>query len=504
MNINAKKTIAALRANGIDLKGVTTLDQFEEVAGHVEFKDEDGIELNIKHVWKAIQKAVNITIETTEGEEVVVTDANAKADDDAEDDMDDEEPAPAKSRRSPADVHKANYAIASGGSRIGTIQKSDRRNYETKIARSAGLARTDKNAAVFSSAEMAEAFGALVIVNAYEDMAAARKSFSPKHLDYARGVVEDFFGKAASDSLGYPNLGALVPTEFDPDILVLKESYGVARREFGSQPMVSRAAEYNKLGDDITVQWETEGNDITETTPDIDPFMLMARTLTALWRTSLQSLNYTPTKIADVVAREMVRKFEHKADTAAFVGTGLATQGLVVGIVTRLLATPDGSGEAASVVTGTGSGWSGLIEKDFNKMEGNIVDGDVSNYKYFASRQFYSQVMRPIAQAKGGATPLDTTSGSSNVGEFHGFPVEFAQVMASSSASGHIPCVLGNVQDGCKFGTVNGSDRLDTSEHRYFEKGQIAMRKMEDIAINVDHGIGTATEIQFLHGLKTG
>jgi HK97 family phage major capsid protein len=114
-------------------------------------------------------------------------------------------------------------------------------------------------------------------------------------------------------------------------------------------------------------------------------------------------------------------------------------------------------------------------------------------------KTFYSTVMQALMAAQGGVTMLETSNppgGQARGGRpmFLGYPVEFAQVMPSTTAVSTVPCLLGNFAMAAMLGDrqqpeIAFSEHASVGGQNVFERNQIAIRGTERLDINV-HDVG--------------
>ena len=125
---------------------------------------------------------------------------------------------------------------------------------------------------------------------------------------------------------------------------------------------------------------------------------------------------------------------------------------------------------------------------------------------WYCSPQYYFETMMRLADAATGATQTEMiVSEASGRRRFLGLPVDFAP-LPSASASGHIPCVLGNLKRGAMLGDRRQTTIEKSSEALFLER-QIAVLGTERIDINVYgcHDVTTdgQTRAGTIVGIKT-
>jgi HK97 family phage major capsid protein len=166
------------------------------------------------------------------------------------------------------------------------------------------------------------------------------------------------------------------------------------------------------------------------------------------------------------------------------------------------LTTPKG------LISGAGNSWAALTIKNHRSCMGALHKaawkGD--GPKWYCSPQYYFDVMMSLADAAGGATQTEIIVSESNgKRRFLGLPVEFAP-LPDASASGHIPCVLGNLKRGAMLGDRRKTTIEKSTEALFLER-QIAILGTERVDIQVygchDVKTDSKTRAGTVVGLKT-
>lgn len=330
----------------------------------------------------------------------------------------------------------------------------------------------------------------------------------------ASRFVRDYIGaiqNAAHGEIG-GTTGAdfLVPEEFSADVIILRETYGMVRKLFGRSIMTTDIKHEPKRLTGLTAYFVGEGQAGTESNMTWQDIQLIAKDLMCLSRISNQLSMDAMINVGDTIAGEMAYAFTNKEDDCGFNGTGTSTYAGILGIIGVLL-NADGAGTAsAGLVSGTSTGWAGLVLGDFNKVIGTIPRYAVQgrNARWAMHQSFYGQVAQKLEAAAGGNTMVTIQNGTTLADDamFLGFPVSFVQIMPSSTGT-NVPCLFGDFGIGTLFGDRQ-QDRIDFSEHAViggqsvFENNQIAIRATERFDINV-HGAGTTSVAGPIVGLKS-
>lgn len=302
----------------------------------------------------------------------------------------------------------------------------------------------------------------------------------------------------------------LVPEEFSSDLLVLRENYGVARRIFGREPMSSDTKHVPKSDTGLTAYFVNESDAITESNATWQDIMLVAKDVASIARISNQLSADAVISVGDQIAGWIAYAFANKEDECAFNGTGTSTYGGIRG-ARFLMQNITGTTDSAGLVTqATGNTWSALTATDLTAVVGKLPDyADTPNTVWVCHRAFYYGVMERLLLAQGGATAMEAKNGVGRPRPMYlGYPVEFSQVMPSTTATTDVPLLLGDFSLGAKFGdrqqvSIMFSEHAYVNSQSVFERNQIAVRGTERFDIVV-HGCGTSSAAGPIVGLQTG
>lgn len=323
----------------------------------------------------------------------------------------------------------------------------------------------------WKSARLAQDFGLYVMASVLRSDKAAKTLKS-------RGYTIE---KAAMGD-DNPTGGLFVPTQIIDGFIMLLADHGVGRRNAMTLPMTSDSASGFKLDSGLTVYCTAEG-----VVPDAQTFKNRILNLTAKEWNVYVAIDKTLDEdaaimLGNVIAELMAMAFAEKEDDIIFNGTGTSTYFGYRGIVGWLtsLTTPKG------LISADGNAWSAITLPNHLSMMGELHPDAWKGEgpKWFCSPQYYFGVMMKLATAAGGATIAELL-GSMIAGkrQFLGIPVEFAP-LPSASASGHIPCVLGNLKRGVLIGDRRRTT-IEQSQEALFLERQIAVLATERVAINV-------------------
>lgn len=308
------------------------------------------------------------------------------------------------------------------------------------------------------------------------------------------GDSENAF-KAQSESVNISG-GYLVPEEFNTDIIVLRETYGVFRRNVTVTQMARDVMTIPRRSSGLTSYYIGENATITESSMTWNQVKLTAKKLACLAKYSSELNEDGIVNIGDVLAGEIAYAFANAEDAAGFNGDGTSTYAGIVGLAQAFYSIP-GGGTTVSSIAGlyaeaASGGWNSLVLADFNNTKAKLPLYAVQRgrCKWYTSLAFYSSVMERLALAAGGVTSMEILAGA-NGPKFLGFPVEFTQVMPVTSATSQICAYLGDLN----LAAVMGDRRQTTiafSEHLNFAEDEIAIRGTERYDINI-HDVGNYT-----------
>jgi HK97 family phage major capsid protein len=151
-------------------------------------------------------------------------------------------------------------------------------------------------------------------------------------------VVEQKFSDDLLQKLHQENVntsgGFLVPEEFSADIIDLKETYGVARRLFGNEPMTSDTKTFPRRTAGLTAYPVGEGAAGTESTSSWDQVRLTAKDWMVLTRMTNQLNADSVINWADKLAYEIAYAFASRK-TSGFNGDATSTYGGITGLGRR-------------------------------------------------------------------------------------------------------------------------------------------------------------------------
>jgi HK97 family phage major capsid protein len=289
--------------------------------------------------------------------------------------------------------------------------------------------------------------------------------------------------------------GYLVLPEFDRDIIVLEEQYGVFQRLARTVPMGSDRTDRDRKTGGLTMYAVGESDAGTESTASWDQVTLRRKDWMVLTRITNQLSADSIINVVDFLAQDVARASALKKDQAGFIGDGTSTYHGIEGINTKLV-TINAVDNGGGLVLGAGNAASEITLANFESMIGALPIYPGMSERWITSKWVWANVMLRLAAASGG-NDISAIDKGSEGRSFLGIPVEISQVFPSSDANSQILCLLGDVSLSSDFGdrqstTIAFSDSASVGGQSVFERNQRAVRWTEAWDINV-HDLGTAT-----------
>lgn len=291
--------------------------------------------------------------------------------------------------------------------------------------------------------------------------------------------------------------GILVPAEFEPIFVDLREEFGDFRRYANVVPMSSNdKTRPRRTGGLIAYPIGAKGSSrrITESKKKWDAINLHAKKWGVLAKYEDELDEDSVIGFADDLVGEGVYAFTETEDECGFIGDGTSEYHGITGIIPKLQGLHGTVAYIAGLVVATGTGadkWAEISKPDILKLMGRLP-----KYAYkrgatwHCSNAFWSEVMLRIITDAGGVTANEMQEGKRPL--FMGYPVEVSQVLPQTPAVSQIPLLFGNIASGVMFGdrrgiTVKQTDSNDTD----FEEDVQCIKLTERFDIVV-HDVGNA------------
>lgn len=296
----------------------------------------------------------------------------------------------------------------------------------------------------------------------------------------SRGIALEKAQGEGVDSAG----GFLVPEELLANIIVLREMFGVFRKECTVIPMGSDTLFWPRRVGGLTAYFTGENTAVTESQAQWDSINLTAKKLGALTRMSNEIAEDAVVSIADWLVGEIAYAFAAKEDDSGFNGDGTSSFGGIRGVVKIF---QDGNHTAGLYATSSAT-LTSLVAADFTGTMGLLPQYALPGAKWYMSQQmFYSAAGTVLA--KGGGNTIATLATDPLQPRLLGFPVVIAQkLQISAPGSGNVQFLFGDLAKAAAMGERRGVT-IRRSDHRYFENDQIGLLGTERFDINV-HDLG--------------
>jgi HK97 family phage major capsid protein len=269
--------------------------------------------------------------------------------------------------------------------------------------------------------------------------------------------------------------GFLVPDEFESELITLRESFGVFRRNAKVYPMSSDTLRIAKRTTGLTAYFAGEASSGTESTQVFDQVQLVAKKLMVLTTVSSELLEDAVVNIGDDIAGEVAYAFANKEDSCGFIGDGTSTYGGIVGLEAAL------TDATYQVSTGTGTALSTVTLAEINTAFAKLPAWSYqrSNVKIYCHKSVYHNVFERLAMGVGGNSATEIAAGISP--RFFGYPVEFCQVMVAAPAGADATfAFIGDLSQGCYFGDRRSTSvAFSDSALNSFEQDEKAVRGTE-------------------------
>lgn len=288
-----------------------------------------------------------------------------------------------------------------------------------------------------------------------------------------------------TDSAG----GYTVPEQFVGDLINLVNQYGVLRQNARVVPMTSDTLRQPRVTGRLTAYWV--GENVAGTTSDatFDQISLVAKKLMVLTSMSSELNEDSAISLAEFVASDIARALAYEEDRAGFLGTGLSTDGGIVGVSTSL-GTINGTDDGGGLVLAAGNLFSEFTLANLNATVARVPSYARPGAKWYCSPTVFDSVIARLALAAGGALPIDIINGVSTPKAL-GYPVVLTEVLPSTDVNSQIALLFGNLAQSTTFGDRR-SITISTDSSLYFTQDALAVKGTERIDIN-SADLGTST-----------
>lgn len=303
-----------------------------------------------------------------------------------------------------------------------------------------------------------------------------------------------FVQRAASEGVNSAG-GYLVPEEMENRIIILRNSYGLARRKISVTPMGRDTMTTPKLVSGLTMYFVGEGVAPTASQAVFTNVRLTAKKGAILTLYSSELDEDAVVSIGDTLTGEIAYAYAVGEDGCLFSGDGTSTYGGMTGL--RKIFT-DGVGTLAGAVDAA-SGHDTMAEIDSNdlaSLQGKLPQYvyDTGSPEWYVSQTMWGNVFERLIGASGGVTK-DQASGRT-IREYNGYPVNITPAMLAPATpatdASDVPMILfGDLNMTVAMGERRGMTLARSTEYKFAED-QIAIKGTERFDINC-HNTGDTT-----------
>ncbi len=289
--------------------------------------------------------------------------------------------------------------------------------------------------------------------------------------------------------------GYLVPEEMQSEIIILRNEYGLARRDLKVVPMGRDTITTPKLVSGLTMYFTGEGVAATASQPVFTNVRLTAKKASVLTLISSELDEDSIVSIGDLLTGEIAYAYAKGEDECLFLGDATSTYGGITGL--RKIFNDGVASLAGSVDAASGHDTMAEMDaSDIAKCMGALPQYVFTrgNPKFYMSQTMWANVFERLIGASGGVTK-DQASGRT-LREYNGYPVEITPAMlapaaATTDTSDVAMWLFGDLNMSASMGDRRGMTISRSTEYKFAED-QIAIKGTERFDINV-HNTGDTT-----------
>lgn len=283
--------------------------------------------------------------------------------------------------------------------------------------------------------------------------------------------------------------GYLVPVITSPDLIYLRERFGVARANAKTYPMSGDTLLVPNQTGSSTVYHVGENTAITTSDFVIDQVLLQTVKLAALNPVSRELTEDSIVDYASMAARDFAVKLAQQEDVDCFIGDGTATYGGITGILqsiwkldpVNVLANKQTIASAVLADAGSIAANKPTLA-NIRTMVGKIAWYPGLMPKFYCHRQFWYDCIAPLLDTLNGNTIGDIQNAYGTQPTLYGYPVVWTNVMPRNMSTIWNPVLLfGDLQLGTAFGDRRGVT-IEVSRERGFIEDQILYKATERFA----------------------
>jgi len=292
--------------------------------------------------------------------------------------------------------------------------------------------------------------------------------------------------------------GFLVPDQFTPQIINLRNSYGVFRRFAFPQEMKTEVCKTPRVTSHGDVYYVGEGSQITPSAIAIDQINLVARKPAMIFTFSRELNDDSAVSLGNLLGDEIAWSLAYAEDMAGFIGDGTSTYGGINGIVNKL-SDLNGVDDGGGLQLATGDTMAEHTVIDFANMIAKCpaYAKRPGRARFYCSSAFYAATMLRLLVSAGGNFVQSLATGQAGNPIFMGYEVVFSECLPTSDAASQINCLFGDMSLSSTLGdrmaiTIEESNSATVDGSSLFERDLYAIRGLERYDIN-NHDLGTAT-----------
>lgn len=289
--------------------------------------------------------------------------------------------------------------------------------------------------------------------------------------------------------------GFLVDDGVLDDLIVLRERYGVFRRNSRVLPMTSDTLPIKKQTGFHTAYFVGEAQAGTESSASFVRDTLVAKKIMVLDTASSEFSEDSAVAFGDIWANDIAYAMSLKEDQCGFIGDGTSTYGGIVGLSSAFAALGTVA-NTAGVYSATAA-WDSITMANIQSWLALLPAYAAGpNCKFYCHKAFYHNVLERLAFTAGGTTTIDIKGGVP-VQSFMGYPVEFCQVLPATTATTQYDAYFGDLTMATYFGDRRGiTVATSDSALNAFEQDEIAYKATERFDIvcgNLGNNSATAS-----------
>jgi len=289
--------------------------------------------------------------------------------------------------------------------------------------------------------------------------------------------------------------GFLVPEEMMASIIVLRETFGVFRKNAQVVPMGRDSLNWPRRTGGVSAYFVGEGTAATESNATWDNVNLVAKKMAALVKLSTEVAQDAVVNIADWITGEIAYAFASKEDDCGFNGDGTSAYGGITGL------TAAGKIGSAGVYTASGHAtFDTITATDLSQTMALLPQYALPGAKFYCSQYAFALCFERLVAAAGGNT-VATLNGEVQY-RYLGVPIEISQKLPSTSPTGKIGILYGDLAKASALGERR-QVTIRRSDERYIDTDQIGIFGNERFDIN-NHDVGDGTNAGPIVALKMG